>query len=101
MTALTACPGHHAHRGQVLGCELDIGHPLPHVREVGTESNRELVSWRHDWGRRAAEADALRWMREREAWPPECDSVGVTLARLVAAVVTVVVLIVLVAERGT
>lgn len=101
MTARTACPGHHAHRGQVLACGLDIGHALPHVREVGAGSNRELLSWRHDRGRRAAEADAVRWMRERAAWAPIRDSVGVTLARLVAAVVAVVVLIVLVGGHGT
>jgi hypothetical protein len=85
----------------VLGCELDIGHPLPHTRRVGTGSNRELVRWRHDRGRRAAEADALRWMRERAAWPPERDSVGVALARLAAAVAAVVALIVLIAGHGT
>ena len=100
MTGRSTCQGHHAHRGQVLGCELEVGHPLPHARESGTASNRGVVSWRHESGRRAAEAEALRWRRDHGAWAPAADSAAVTLARLAAAVAAVVGLVVLVGGHG-
>jgi hypothetical protein len=102
MTAGTTCPGHHAHGGEVVRCELPIGHPLAHAREIGlrgAETNPEVVTWAHDRGRRAAEAAALRWKRDRLAWSPPADSVGLTVARLAAALAVVVVLALLVGGR--
>jgi hypothetical protein len=82
-TAGATCPGHHAHGGEVVRCELAIGHPVPHAREIGlrgAETNPEVVTWAHDRGRRAAEAAALRWKRDRLASSP---AVVVVLAVLV------------------
>jgi hypothetical protein len=102
MTVITTCSGHHAHRDRVLRCELAIGHSLPHAKTLdraGTETNRDLVTWAHDRGRRAAEAMALRFKRDRLPCPPAPNSVGLTLARLAAALAMVVALAVLVAGR--
>jgi hypothetical protein len=63
---MTTCTGNHAHLGRVVRCELATEHPVPHTTEVdlGDVGRKpELVTWDHDMGRRAAEAEVLRWIR--------------------------------------
>jgi len=61
------CSGCHAHLGQVVRCELAVGHRMPHAAEVdpiGRGRSPERVTWDHDMGMRDAEAAAIRWLRD-------------------------------------
>jgi hypothetical protein len=60
------CTGHHAHRGKVVRCQQATGHPMPHAAEVGEGRQPEIVTWEHDMGRRAAEAEAARWRHKHQ-----------------------------------
>ncbi len=66
---LTTCTAHHVHAGRVVRCELGVGHAVPHATQVGLGGvgrTPELVTWDHDMGRRAAEAEALRRRRAQK-----------------------------------
>jgi hypothetical protein len=50
----------------VVRCGQAVGHPMPHAAEVGQDRHAELVTWAHDMGLQAAEAEAVRWRREHQ-----------------------------------
>jgi hypothetical protein len=56
------CTRHHAYRGQVVRCELGVGHTGRHATEAGKPP--KLVSWWDNTSRRDAEVEAARWRRE-------------------------------------